>query len=270
MATTTEVTGIFQGAIIIRSAISKALQELREDENLIRDCFASLPQDDLTKKKYGDKTVEECVRWFTETKIPIKLGISLTQLTSPCIAIELNNGDEAESTIGDVDYNVSEENPWKPGHQRQLGSVQARESYTITSFVQGEPEYLLFLSSLLLFGILRHKEDLLDDRGFTRMTWNKGVFGAMPDQPGRENFFANTLRLNGFVRDCWPVPLAKDQPDTPIESTPFGPRVAAAVHNDDGTATSVPVTPTDPPPPGGNPFDPSDWADRAIITGRKL
>lgn len=263
-----EVTGIFQGALILRSAVLRAMQELRENENLIRDCFASLPQDDLTKERYGEKTVEECVRWFVNANIPVKLGISLTQLTSPCVSIELNNGDEAEATLGDVDYGVVEDDPWRPGHQRELASVQARESYTITTFIQGEPEFLLFLSSLLLFAILRHKEDLLDDRGFTRMTWNRGVFGAMPDQPGREMFFANTLRLNGFVRNCWPVPLKKGQADTPITDTPFAEGVAAAVHNDTGTATSSPVTPTD-PTVGANPFDQADWLDRDMLTGKK-
>ena len=268
MAVTTEVTGIFQSSIIVRSAIIVALKELRDDPNLIRDALQSLPQDDLTAGKYGEKTIEECVRWFTQTNCPVKLGLSLTQLTSPCIAVELNNGDEGEATIGDIDYNISEDDPWRPGHQRQLASVHSRESVTVTCFVQGEPEYLLFLSTLLRFGLLRHKEDLLDARGFARLTWSAGVFGAMPDAPGRENFFAHTLRLNGYVRHVWPVPLAAGQADTRIEDTPFGPLVAAAVHNETNDASSVPVTPVA-PITGGDPFNPEDWEDRDMITGQK-
>lgn len=268
MATTTEVTGIFQGAIIIRTALIKALQELREDPNLIRDALSSLPQDDLTADRYGEKTISQCIRWFTETKVPVKLGLLLSQLTSPCIAVELNNGDEAEATLGDVDYNVVENDPWRPGHQRELASVQARESYTITVFVQGEPEYLLFLDTLVRFGILRHKEDLLDERGFSRLTWTVGVAGAVPEAPGRENFFARSIQLNGYVRHCWPVPLAKGQADTPIEEVPFGPRIAAPVHNDTSDATSSPVTPVE-PVVGGDPFNPEDWELRDMLTGEK-
>lgn len=268
MAVQTEVVGIFQGAIVIRSALLRILQEFRDDSNLIYDALGSLPQDDLTAGRYGEKTIDECKRWFLGTKVPVKLGLALTQLTSPCISVELNNGDEAEATLGDVNYQVVEENPWKSGHQRTLGSVHARESYNIMLFVQGEPEYLLFLDSLVRFGILRHKEDLLDERGFTRLTWSVGVAGGVPEAPGRENFFARTIRLNGFVRHVWPVPLRSGQYDTPIEDTPFGPRVAQAVHNADGTATSSPVTPVE-PVVAGNPFDPTDWEDRDIVTGRR-
>jgi len=262
---TTEVTGIFQSAIIVRSAIVKVLQELRENPSLIRDALASLPQDDLTAGRYGEKTIDECVRWFCATNVPVKLGLSLTQLTSPCISVELNNGDEGEATLGDVNYTASEPDPWNPGHARQLASVHSRESVTVIVMAQGEPEYLLFLSTLVRFGILRNKETLLDERGFARLTWSAGVFGAMQDVPGRENFFAHTLRLNGAVRHCWPVPVAKDQPTTYIESVPFGPMAAAPVSNDTATAVSVPVTPSN--PVGGDPFDPSNWLDRDIVSG---
>lgn len=266
---TTEVTGIFQTPIIVRSAIIKSLQELREDPTLIEDALASLPQDDLTAKRYGDKTVAECVDWFTKTNVPVKLGLAITQLTSPCISVELSGGDETESTIGDVNYTASEEDPRRAGHFRQLASVHSRESVNVIVMVQGEPEYLLFLSSLLRFAVLRHKEDLLDARGFTRMTWGAGVFGAMHEVPGRENFFAHTFRVTGYVRHCWPVPLASGQPDTVISDTPFGPRVAPVAQNLEGTATSVAQTPTEPGPQGANPFDVADWADRDIISGKK-
>jgi hypothetical protein len=266
---TTEVTGIFQTPIIVRSAIIKSLQELREDPTLIEDALACLVQDDLTAARYGEKTVAQCVEWFTKTNIPVKLGLSLTQLTSPCISVELSGGDETEATLGDVNYTPSEEDPRRPGHYRQLASVHSRESVNVIVMVQGEVEYLLFLSSLLRFAVLRHKEDLFDDRGFARMTWGAGVFGSMPEAPGRENFFANTVRVTGYVRHVWPVPLAKDQPDTAISSVPFGPRVAPVAQNTEGTATSVPATPSEPGPAGANPFDPANWLDRDIISGKK-
>lgn len=265
----TEVTGVFQGAIIIRSAIIRALQELRENPNLIWDALASLPQDDLTAGRYGELTIQQCIDWFTKTNCPVKLGLVLTQMTSPCVSVELVGGDEAEATIGDVDYNVVEEDPWSPGNSRELASVHARESYSINCFVQGEPEYVLFLDTLVRFGIFRHKEDLLDERGFARLTWSVGPAGSVPDRPGMENFFARTFRLNGYVRHVWPVPLKKGQNAGPISQVEFGPGVAAAVHNDQSIATSDAVTPVDPKPPGGDPFNPSDWEDRDILSGQR-
>jgi len=265
----TNVTGIFQGAIIIRSAIIKALQELREDPTLIRDALASLPQDVLTSKRYGEKTLDECVRWFTSTNVPVKLGLTLTQLTSPCISVELSSSDEAESTLGDTDYNVIERDPWNPMQARTLGSVHSKESYSVIMMVQGEPEFLLFLDTLVRFGIFRHKEDLLDERGFSRLTWNVGPAGAMTDIPGRENFFARTLRLNGYARNVWPMPLKAGQSATFITNTHFGPRVAPVAQNLEGTATSTPQTPTEPGPQGADPFDPATWDDRDIISGKK-
>lgn len=265
----TNATGIFQGAIIIRSAIIKALQELRENPTLIRDALSSLPQDVLTSKKYGEKTIDECVRWFTQTNVPVKLGLALTNLTSPCISVELTSSEEAEATLGDVDYKVIERDPWNPTQARELASVHSREAYSVIMMVQGEPEFLLFLDTLVRFGILRHKEDLLDDRGFARLTWSVGPAGAMQDVPGRENFFARTLRLNGFARNCWPVAPKPGQPMGFIESTHFGPRVAPVAQNSDGTATSVPVTPSEPGPAGADPFDVSTWLDRDIVSGKR-
>jgi len=262
MATTTSVVGIFQGEIIIRSALSLALRELREVPSLIDDALASLPQDDITAGKYGSKTIEECRRWFLGTPIPIRFGLSLNQIVSPLIAIESSGGDEAESTIGDVDYDVSEDDPYFDEHGRSLASVHARESYQVVMLVQGEPELLLFLSTLVRFGFLRHKEDLLDARGVTRVTWSMGPFSAMNGIPGRENFFTQNLRINCYVRHSWPVPTAETAIITSIPAQTLN---AMSVHTD-GTATSRPVTPSE--PPGGVTLNLTDWGERDISSGR--
>lgn len=271
MAVSTEVTGIFQGDLVIRSAVIVALQELRDNPTLIQDALASLPQDDLTSQRYGDKTVQQCVDWFTNTKIPVKLGLNLSMLSSPCIAIELNNQDEAESTIGDVNYEASEPDPYNPGLFRKLASLQARESYNVTVLVQGEPELMLFLYTLVLFGLLRHKEDLLDDRGYNRLTFSVGVAAKLDEVPGAEQFFLRAIRLNGYSRHCYPVPLDPSNRNGAgiIDRVEFGPRIAAVATDATGTASSSPVTPDQPTVAGSGPFDPADWDDRDIISGHK-
>jgi hypothetical protein len=383
----TVINGIFQGDIIIRSAVIQALQELRQNPSLIDDVLAGLPKDSLTSGRYGDKTIQQCKDWFLKTDVPVRLGLVLGQLKSPIIAIEMNQNAEEMSTLGDVNYETSEAQPtsfaatrphyvvesvtgttvvvtaaiaantpqtgvlsinaveysftaWSgstftvasvvanPGDsvylvdiltvtpvpvdafvptsgsfkvgsttyaytgldrtngffsgitphlaiasgtitfpwRRALESVQSRESYNINVMVEGEPEYLLFLYSLVLFGILRRKEDLLDARGFMRMTWQVGVAGML-DPSLRENFFTRSIQLTGFVMHGWP----KYDPNNSlglISEVPFGGEFAPPVHNADGDATSTPQTPTEPPPPGHDPFQEANWADRDVLSGR--
>jgi hypothetical protein len=152
--------------------------------------------------------------------------------------------------------------PWK----RRLESVHARESYNVTVMVEGEVEYLLFLYSLVLFGILRRKEDLLDARGYTRMTWNVGVAGMM-DPSLRENFFTRAIQLTGFVQHGWPSYQPAETVGL-ITAVPFGGQLAPVAIDGEGTGTSTPQTPTIPPPPGHDPFQEANWADRDLLSGK--
>jgi hypothetical protein len=324
----TVINGIFQGDIIIRSAVVTALKELRENPSLIDDVLAGLPKDVLTSGRYGDKTIDQCKKWFLNTEIPVRLGLALAQLKSPIITIAMNQNAEEQATIGDVNYEVGEADPTTytvlsntassltvnevidavvpstgsftvgttvrtytsvdratktfggmtivgtitPGTtvtfpwRRALESVQSRESYDITVMVEGEVEYLLFLYSLVLFGILRRKEDLLDARGYTRMTWQVGVAGML-DPSLRENFFTRAIQLTGFVQHGWPKYDPRNTLGL-ISTVDFGGEMAPAVHNADGDATSTAQTPTEPPPPGHDPFQEADWADRDILSGK--
>jgi hypothetical protein len=324
----TAINGVFQGDIIVRSAVVTALQEIRQNPSLIDDVLAGLPKDILTSGRYGDKTIDQCKKWFLNTEVPVRLGLVLAQLKSPIITIAMNQNAEEQATLADVNYETGEVDqtsytvvsnttttmtvsdvidayvpsagtftvgttvrtytgidrttktfsgmtivgtiapgtlvtfPWR----RALESVHARESYEVTVMVEGEVEYLLFLYSLLLFGLLRRKEDLLDARGFTRMTWQVGVAGML-DPSLRENFFTRSIQLTGFVQHGWP----KYDPNNVlglIGAVEFGGAMAPVALNADHDATSTPQTPSEPLPPTYDPFSPADWADRDMLSGK--
>lgn len=200
----TAVLGIFQGDLIFKSAVDACLAELRQNPNLIDDALASLPQDDITADRYGNKTITACREWFLATDIDVRLGLKFTNWDKPAtIAIELGNSNENEATLGDKNYETSEPHPRKPGFRRAIESVHADESYTVAIFASGEPEYMLFLYSLVLFQLMRRKQDLLEARGFEVSKFQVGV-AAQVDPQMRELLYMRAISFHGKVRHSWP------------------------------------------------------------------
>lgn len=112
----TKIVGIHQSDVIIRSALTAAIADLRANPWLLDYVFASLPQDTLTWKEYGEKSVQQAKQWFLRTNIPVKVVPVLNELTVPCVTISLISSSEVtqESTIGDVHSESSEQttSPW--------------------------------------------------------------------------------------------------------------------------------------------------------------
>lgn len=244
----TEVVGIFQGDIILKSAIEKCLRELKNDPDLIEDAFASLPQDAVTADSYGSKTITQCKKWFLETEIEILLGLKFKYLEKPCIiAIELGDEIENETTLGDKNYVTSEDHPRKPGIKRAIESLHSDASYTIAVFAHGEPELMLFLYSLVLFQLLRRKEDLLEARGFEVSRFSAGT-AALINQDTREQIFFRAIKLHGKIRHGWPK-----KEGGLIESVP-----TAMIP---GSVVAVDIALTD------SPFSDSRWMDMDVLSG---
>lgn len=102
----TGARGIFQSAVIIRSAMQAALQDLRANPFLLDYAFASLAQDELTADKngYGEQQIERAKQWFlAQTKIPVVMNTRYGDPYFPCISIELRESIEDENTLGDMD-----------------------------------------------------------------------------------------------------------------------------------------------------------------------
>lgn len=99
-----EIRGIFPSEIIIKSAISAALRDMRRKPYLLDYVFNSLLEDELTFQKYGQKTVDLAKAWFTATKIKIYSNVHLEGAEFPCITMALSGTSEAEATLGDTHY----------------------------------------------------------------------------------------------------------------------------------------------------------------------
>lgn len=100
----TSVRGIFQGDVIIKSAIIAALAEARTLPWVLDYTFANLPQDTLTNTQYGQADVEMAKKWFLSTDVPIVMDLRLDKATWPVIAISLLDSVESEFSLGDVHY----------------------------------------------------------------------------------------------------------------------------------------------------------------------
>jgi hypothetical protein len=111
MAINTKTFGIFQSDLIIRSALTQGLAELRKKSWLLDFCFASLPQDELTAKDYGQSTVDKAREWFQAQKLPVMMNTTnQAPTTFPCLSIQLVSSNEDAKTHGDVNYDPTEDN----------------------------------------------------------------------------------------------------------------------------------------------------------------
>jgi hypothetical protein len=108
----TESRGIFQPDIILRSAITVALADIRANPWLLDYVFASLPQDQLTWKEYGQQSIQTAKDWFLKTNIPVVVTPVLNESKWPAISITLLDSSEvtSETTLGDIHYEPTEGN----------------------------------------------------------------------------------------------------------------------------------------------------------------
>jgi hypothetical protein len=85
-----------------------------------------------------------------------------------------------------------------------LESCEFKETYRLDAYVSGNPTLLLYLHSLLIFIVMRYKEELLEARGFERSTVvSKGITGFQTEN-GPEFVYQRTVLLNGYVKHYWP------------------------------------------------------------------
>jgi len=270
--------GIAQGDIIVRTAIIAGLADLRENPKLLNYVFASLPKDDLTFRQYGEEQVALAKKWFLDTNIEVFMNTRVDETKVPCITIAQASSNEAEATLGDVNYDTVEDdydedpvvyggpfNPLNyigatgtlvmgsafdldvfPGQyvrdaaggmhlildvidnnividpnlnvpftgmyvvsaprtkKVSLEGVEFRESYEIGCHAHSEPVFLTYLHSILLFILLRYKEELLEARGLTRTSISAGPVMINTSFQISQVVFTRMTTLTGYVRQYWP------------------------------------------------------------------
>lgn len=148
-------------------------------------------------------------------RVGIPTAITNSTLIFPGMVIQDRKGNELtilgtydESTvvidpIPDIDLSVCVLKYARPANIRSLESLEFKGTFAIGCHVQGEPEQLIWLSSILQFILLRYKEQYFEARGFERSTLS--VTGMVRDPNWEvENVYTQYTQMSGFYRNYWP------------------------------------------------------------------
>ena len=101
----TEVVGIFQGDVIIRTAIEAAIADLRARPDELDYIWASLAQDELTRSHegYGETQISLAKQWFLSNDIPVFANVRVPDNVrkGAFVTISIQKSDETYNTLGD-------------------------------------------------------------------------------------------------------------------------------------------------------------------------
>lgn len=92
----------------------EGIADIRRNPWLLDYCFASLAQDDLTNKAYGEKEIDQAKRWFLRTQIPVFMSTRVDSAQLPAVTITLLESAENYQTHADIHSDTSErtEDDW--------------------------------------------------------------------------------------------------------------------------------------------------------------
>ena len=283
--------GIHQSDVILRTAIQAGLDDIRQNPSLLDYVFSSLPRDPLTHKEYGVQQVDSAKEWFLSQDIPVFMNTRVDENKIPCITIASQSSSEGAATLGDVNYEVTEDvygtdkivyydlnlksyaptsgicslpsdaeielfagekiltkagntyeildvlDPWTfqiaSGISESIAQVKVisaqkavvtleslefRETLEIGCHAHSEPIYLTYLWSILIFVLLRYKEELIEGRGLERTTISSSGVVLNTSFPIQQPVFTRMTTVTGFVRQYWPKFVRN-----PIEGMTMGP-----------------------------------------------
>jgi hypothetical protein len=95
----------------------------------------------------------------------------------------------------------------RPSRQAALESAQFRETYQIGCFVGGEVVHLTYLHSLVVFVLMRRRQDLLEARGFQASQVSSAPAQRL-DLMESDVAYARYLNLTGTAMSVWPKAVA--------------------------------------------------------------
>lgn len=131
---------MFQGDVVVRTAIIRAMDLVRDNPSLLDSVFESLTEDDITRDVYGEKQVAMAREWFMNTNIPVFMNFRVAEEAIPCITISLQESQEADQTHGDVHYVPQE---LAPGDWPVLAGPFSPVAYSPTSGIMVLPDSLM-------------------------------------------------------------------------------------------------------------------------------
>ena len=163
-----EITGIVQSDLLIRSALIEGIADLRRHPELLDYVFASLPRDELTASAYGQKEADLAKGWFLKTEVVVFMSTRLDKPKFPSLSISLLESSEAEKTLADVHSTPQEDNDLE---WRDLTPRFAPSGYTASTGVMTIPDVItaeLFLSpGMVIMDSVGVSHEIVDvtDRG---------------------------------------------------------------------------------------------------------
>lgn len=95
---------IFQGDIIIKTAIELGIEDMRKNPWLIDHMLEDLVQNPYLNAKYGQKHVDACKEWLKNNQINVYMRGRDDQDQYPCVTIEVGQSPQKEemSHLGDA------------------------------------------------------------------------------------------------------------------------------------------------------------------------
>jgi hypothetical protein len=126
---------------------------MRANPWLLDYVFASLPQDSISWKDYGEKSRDEAKKWFLSTNIEVSLTPVINESQWPKITIELVGSQEVESeaSIGDVNYTPTEQNDssWPALNEQPITPISYIPSTGVVT-LPAKPEFGVFPGMFLV------------------------------------------------------------------------------------------------------------------------
>jgi hypothetical protein len=92
----------------------------------------------------------------------------------------------------------------KPALIQSLESVEFKEVYRIGAHAIGEPYMLTWLHTIVVFILLRYKQELMEARGFERSVLSSAPFAKDERWPATENLWTRFVTVSGYARSYWP------------------------------------------------------------------
>jgi hypothetical protein len=86
--------GIFQGDLIIKTAIELGMDDMRKNPWLIDDMLSDATTNVYLKDKYGQRHVDACKEWFKNNQIDVYMAEKGDHNKLPCVTIMMGNSPE--------------------------------------------------------------------------------------------------------------------------------------------------------------------------------
>lgn len=86
--------GIFQGDIIIKTAIELGIEDMKKNPWLIDHMMSDLVNVTYFKDKYGQKQIDACKEWFKEAQIDVYMRAREDKDRLPCVTIQMGASNE--------------------------------------------------------------------------------------------------------------------------------------------------------------------------------